>query len=188
MPDHMKGKLRWKCTWRTASLLAIGRAESGASKLSACIFALLLMLACGALAQERNGILGRVEDTTGAPIRGAQIEFRTEDGVTVASSNEQGQFRVPANGKSGTLTIRFPGFATATREIRARVSVENLRIVLAPASDLQRVQVTGNASDVIPAVPTSEYDISAEAIDRSGSLPLDEVLAGAGIQHISKVG
>ena len=176
MLDRIKGELRWKCTWRTASVLALGQAEGRPYKLRVGVFVVALILACGALAQERNAISGRVEDTTGAPIRGAQIEFRTDEGVTVASSDEQGQFRVAGNGKSGTLTIRFPGFATATREIRARASAENLRIVLAPASDLQRVQVKGNASDVIPAVPTSQYDISAEVIDQSGSLPLDDVL------------
>jgi outer membrane receptor protein involved in Fe transport len=142
--------------------------------LAACL--LVLWFACAVFAQEKGGIAGRVEDSTGAPIQGAQVEFRTEDGVAVTSSDEQGQFRIAANGTAGTLTVRVPGFATATREIRARASTENLHIVLAPASDLQRIQVKADGGDLIPAVPTSQYDISAEAIDQSGSLPLDDVL------------
>lgn len=139
-------------------------------------FVLAWLLAVGAAAQEHGAISGRVEDTAGAAIQGAQIEFRTEDGVTVGSSDEQGQFRIAMSGKSGTLTVRFPGFAAATREIRGRPPADNLRIVLAPASDLQRIEVRGNSDDVIPATPTSQYNISAEAIDRSGSLPIDDVL------------
>jgi outer membrane receptor protein involved in Fe transport len=150
------------------------RRVSRLPRLAACL--LVLWFACAVFAQEKGGIAGRVEDSTGAPIQGAQVEFRTEDGVAVTSSDEQGQFRIAANGTAGTLTVRVPGFATATREIRARVSTENLHIVLAPASDLQRIQVKADGGDLIPAVPTSQYDISAEAIDQSGSLPLDDVL------------
>lgn len=139
-----------------------------------CALALLLL---GALsAQDHNGISGRVQDATGVPIRGAQVEFRTEQGVNVASSDEQGQFRISGNAKPGTLTVRFPGFATATREIRARASTENLVIVLAPASDLQRIEVKATASDVIPDVPSSQFNLSSQTVDSSGSFTLDDVL------------
>jgi len=142
----------------------------------ACFCAIVLTFVSNISAQEHNTISGTVEDATGAPIRGAQIEFRTDDGVAVASSDEMGHFRLVGNGKLGTLTVRFPGFAPTTREIRARASAENLRIVLAPASDLQRIQVRGNAVDFIPAAPSSQYDLSADAINESGSFPLDDVL------------
>ena len=125
-------------------------------------------------AQQRSAISGRVEDTTGKPVQGARIEFRTDDGVLLADSDEQGQFRVAANGAAGTLTVSFPGFAPVTREIRA--SMESLRIVLAPAPNLRRIEVRGSASDVIPDVPTSQYNVSADAIDQSGSLAIDDVL------------
>jgi outer membrane receptor protein involved in Fe transport len=161
-------RLWW--SWQTACFRGSARAESGLYTLL-----LLFLFACPMFAQEHNGITGKVEDSTGAPIQGAQIEFRTDDGVLVASSDEQGQFRIATAGKTGTLTIRFPGMATVTREIRARAS-ENLRIVLAPAADLQRIEVRGNTEDVVPAVPTSQYDISAQAIDHSGSLSIDDVL------------
>ena len=157
-----------KWDWRTAS--------EGRTYSIALVCLLALMLACRAFGQDHSVISGKIEDSSGAAIQGAQIEFRTEEGVIVASSDEQGQFRLAGSGKSGTLTVRFPGMAPATREIRARASAEHLRIVLAPAADLQRIEVHGNTTDLIPAVPTSQYNISAEAVDQSGSLPLDDVL------------
>lgn len=142
-----------------------------------CVLMVALLSAGSAEGQERNAaISGRVEDSTGSAIQGAQIEFRSGEGVAVTSSDEQGQFRIAGKGTAGTLTVSFPGFATVTREIRARAAVENMHIVLTPAPNLQRIKVTANASDVIPAVPTSQYNISAENIDQSGSLVIDDVL------------
>jgi outer membrane receptor protein involved in Fe transport len=141
----------------------------------ACLFVCLLLVAL-ACAQERSVISGKVEDTTGAPVRGAQIEFRTPQGVIVAGTDERGNFRLTSNGQGGTLTARYPGLATVTREIRAHASAENLRLVLAPASDLQRIEVRGNTGDLIPDLPISQYDLSAQTIEESGSLTLDDVL------------
>jgi outer membrane receptor protein involved in Fe transport len=140
------------------------------------VFLLLVAFTCGASAQERSSISGRVEDTTGSPIQGAQIEFRTDEGITLASTDEQGQFRVAASGNGGTLTISYPGFAIVTREIRPHASSENLHIVLSPAANLQRIEVRANSGNFVPDVPTSQYIISAESIDQSGSLVLDDIL------------
>jgi outer membrane receptor protein involved in Fe transport len=145
-----------------------------------CLKAWLLLLGLviawpGGAAQQRSTISGRVEDTTGKPVQGARIEFQTEDGVLLADSDEQGQFRI-TSGAAGTLTVSFPGFAPVTREIRAHSSMESLRIVLSPAPNLQRIEVKGSASDVIPDIPMSQYNISADAINQSGSLAVDDVL------------
>lgn len=132
---------------------------------------------CTAWAQQRStAISGKIVDPTGAAIQGAKIEFRTENGVAVASSDEQGQFRIEGNAAGGTLVVNFPGFAAAAREIRPRASTENLQIVLTPAPNLQRIRVRANAGDAIPDTPTSQYNISADAIAQSGSLVLDDVL------------
>jgi outer membrane receptor protein involved in Fe transport len=137
---------------------------------------LTLVYMCAGWAQERSAISGKIVDTTGAAIQGAKIEFRTENGVAVASSDEQGQFRIEGNSAGGTLVVNFPGFATVAREIRPRASMENLQIVLTPAPNLQRIRVRANAGDTIPDTPTSQYNISADAIEQSGSLVLDDVL------------
>lgn len=151
----------WKIVWKFRALFL-------------CLMA--LGHTASAQAQDHNAISGKVEDTTGTPIQGAQIEFRSQGGVAVTSSDEQGHFRIVGTGAGGTLTVNFAGFATVTREIRARASAENLQIVLAPAAYLQRIEVKGTGGDPIPATPTSQYEISTEAIDQSGSLAIDDVL------------
>jgi outer membrane receptor protein involved in Fe transport len=142
------------------------------------LFHLMAMVVLGTCArgQERAGLTGKVVDSTGAPVEGAQIEFRSAAGVVAVGSNEKGYFRVEGTEAGGTLVVSFPGFTTVSREIRAHTSAEIPEIVLAPAANLQRIEVQGSAGDRIPAVPTSQYELSAEAIRLSGSLAVDEVL------------
>jgi outer membrane receptor protein involved in Fe transport len=127
-------------------------------------------------AQEHAAITGTVVDATEAPIQGAQIQFRSISGISVSGTDENGTFRLERVELAGTLVVSFPGFSTVTRELRARTSVENLRIVMIPASGLQRIEVQGNTADPIPAVPSSQFEISAEAMDQSGSMVIDDML------------
>jgi len=139
-----------------------------------------MVLAClGALAgnaQERSGLRGTVTDTVGNAVSGALIEFRSAAGASLARSGDDGSFSIDGATGVGTMVVNFAGFATITREIRAHMATDNLQIVLAPAASLQRIEVKGTATDRVPAVPTSEYGISAEAIEDSGSLVVDDVL------------
>jgi outer membrane receptor protein involved in Fe transport len=160
----------------------IHRRKSGAKLFASWRFEVLVLVlmtasvANGLFAQEHIAIEGTVVDATEAPIQGAQIEFRSEVGIKLASSNEQGHFRVEGVEAGGTLVVTFPGFAAATREIRAHASVENLKFVLAPAAGLQRIEVQGSQGNRIPAVPTSQYVISSDSMDQSGSLVADDML------------
>lgn len=142
------------------------------------LFALLMLAAFAArvLSQERPAVMGTVVDAAEAPIQGAQIQFRSISGITVTGTDENGTFRLDSVELGGTLVVSYPGFSTVTRELRARNSVENLRIVMIPASGLQRIEVQGGSADPIPAVPTSQFVISAEAMDMSGSMVTDDVL------------
>ena len=142
------------------------------------MFLLLAMaaLGSGASGQERAVLAGTVVDTTGAPIQGAQIEYRSAAGITMTGSDVQGHFRLEGAEAGGVLVVSLPGFATVTREIRVRAATDNLLIVLAPAANLQRIEVRASAGDRIPAVPTSQYEISSETIQISGSLAVDDVL------------
>jgi outer membrane receptor protein involved in Fe transport len=126
--------------------------------------------------QEHAGVSGTVVDATDAPIQGAVIEFRSSTGIVRTGSDESGHFRVDGTEGGGTLLVSFPGFLTVTREFRARASVENLQIVLSPMPTLQRIEVQGGGGDRIPAVPTSQFEISSEAMDQSGSLVIDDIL------------
>lgn len=119
---------------------------------------------------------GTVVDSTGTPIWGAAIEYRSEAGVQVSSTDENGAFAVEEAPAGGTLVVSFPGFATVTREIKARTASASVQIVLSPSPNLERIEVTASTGDLIPAAPSSQYQISAEAIDNSGSLVVDDVL------------
>ncbi len=70
----------------------------------------------------------------------------------------------------------MPGFSPYSVDIKAHASLDNLQIVLAPAPNLQRIEVKSTAQDRIPAVPASLFSISEEQIDLSGSLAVDDVL------------
>jgi len=148
---------KWVCAWFCILLALFGQTGRG-------------------LAQEHTALTGAVVDSTDAPIKGAQIEFHSAAGVVLTGTDEKGQFRLEGAEVGGTLIVSFPGFATVTREIRSRPSIENLQIVLTPAASLQRIEVQGSAVDRIPAVPTSQYAISSEAMDQSGSLVIDDML------------
>jgi outer membrane receptor protein involved in Fe transport len=140
----------------------------------------LLLLGCVfgsmARAQERATVRGTVVDSTGTPIWGATIEYRSEAGIQLASTDEKGAFAVQEAPAGGTLAVSFPGFATVTREIKAHTAGASVQIVLTPSPNRERIEVTANTGDFIPSTPTSRYQISAEAIDNSGSLVVDDVM------------
>jgi outer membrane receptor protein involved in Fe transport len=143
------------------------------------LFRVLLWMtafATGVPAQEHAAITGTVVDVAEAPIQGAQIQFRSAAGVMVTGTDENGDFRLEGVALGGTLVVSFAGFSTVTRGLRARTSLENLRIVMIPAAGLQRIEVQGSAGDRIPAVPTSQFEISAQAMDLSGSMVVDDML------------
>ena len=143
------------------------------------VAATVLLCGCGLLtmAQDRLGaIRGLVTDTTGSAVAGALIEFRSAAGVMLTRSGDDGRFSMDGGGRTGALVVSFAGFATVTHEIRAHMATDNLQIVLAPAANLQRIEVKGTSLDRIPPVPTSEYAISSQAMAQSGSLVVDDVL------------
>ena len=136
-------------------------------------FAAMAVMAPG---QQNAGLHGAVADSTGSAIEGAQIEFRSPDGVILAKTDASGNFSIAETGKGGTLRISFPGFAAATLEVKPHVSMQKVQIVLTPAANIERLQVKSSVEDRIPAVPTSEYAIPAEQIDDAGSLVVDDIL------------
>ena len=145
-----------------------------------CDAFILLLLGCAfagaARPQERATIRGTVVDSTGAPIQGAAIEYRSDAGVQLAVTDARGAFAVEEAPTGGTLAVSFPGFATLTREIKVHAAAAGVQIVLIPSANLERMEVNATTEDLIPSTPTSQYQISAQAIDNSGSLVVDDVL------------
>jgi outer membrane receptor protein involved in Fe transport len=154
------------------------RRSTWASWRCQAVFLSLLLAGWGysTSAQEHPRMSGTVVDTSDSPVQGAEIEFRTPTGTLRTGTDNHGHFRLEGVAAGGTLIVSFPGFATVTREIRARPSMETMQIVLTPSPSLQRIEVQGSAGDRIPAVPTSQYEISSEAMDQSGSMVIDDML------------
>ena len=128
------------------------------------------------LAQEGADLRGTVADSTGLAIEGAQIEYRSPDGVILAKTDASGNFSFAETRKGGSLRVSFPGFATVTLEVRPHTSVQRVRIVLTPSPNIERLQVKATIEDPIPAVPMSQYAIPAEQLEVAGSLVVDDVL------------
>lgn len=122
---------------------------------------------------------GTVTDSTGAPVREARVEFRSSAGMVWTTTGDDGAFRLQANAEAGTLQVSYPGLGTATVEVRPRMDVAHLQIVMAPASTLQRIEVKAGTEDRIPDQPGSEYQLTATAIANSGSLVIDDALRQA---------
>ena len=139
----------------------------------------LLLLPSLAFAQKLRNLRGTVVDSTEAPLLSAQIAYRSAAGAIFATTDIAGNFSLEGAAEAGSLQVSFPGFAPVTLEIKPGIPAENLHIVLAPAPNLDRIQVKSSAEDRIPALPSSEYVISSQQMDISGSLVLDDVLRQA---------
>jgi len=133
-------------------------------------------LALMTLAQEGAGLRGTVADSTGSAIEGAQIEYRSVDGVILEKTDVSGNFSIAESRKGGSLRISFPGFAAVTLEVKPHASVQRVHIVLTPSPNIERLQVKATIEDPIPAVPMSQYAIPAEQLEVAGSLVVDDVL------------
>src|SRR3974390_1660084 len=137
-------------------------------------WATFLIFAALAVAQQTKTLKGTVNDSTGAPVRGARVEFRANGASLITSTDDAGRFSLTDESGGGTLKVSYPGFSNFSIEIKTRSAVENLQVVLSPAPSLQRLEVKSNANDKIPAVPMSEFSIPQQQIDASGSLVVDD--------------
>ncbi len=126
---------------------------------------------------------GTVLDSTGLPIRGAEVEFQLAGESRSTASGDDGTFEISVN-DGGVLIVRQPGFAAASIPVHGDSPADNLEIRLNPASDVQRIVVSAQATaeesdDRVPPVPSSEFSIPLEEIKNSGSLTLDDILRQA---------
>ena len=126
-------------------------------------------------AQQARAVHGTVSDATGASIQGATVELRANGIKFIAVSDESGNFSITTDLAYGTLVVSFPGFANFARDLNADSSSEKIVVVLTPAPNLQRLEVNGAPEDRIPAVPSSQFSITNEQIDTSGSLVIDDI-------------
>ena len=128
----------------------------------------LLWLLCGQLrltAQNfRGGLLGIVQDATGARVPNASIDVQAVDSPTIqreATSDNNGEFRVDDLLPGAyRLSVRAQGFKDASTDVTVVVStMKGLTVTLHPATVQQTVSVQGQASS-----------IASEPIDRTSAV------------------
>lgn len=137
---------------------------------------LILTLTATVSGQGAENLHGKVLDSTGSAISGAKVEFKSEAGVSLTATDADGNFTISDAVGSGTLFVRYPGFAPAMFDVDLSHLRDPLHITLTPAPSAERIQVSAEANDRIPPVPVSQYAIPKQEIEVSGSLTLDEIL------------
>ena len=142
----------------------------------ACLF--FLCTTTGS-AQDARTLRGQVLDTRGRPISRARIEVRSDAEVRIATTDDDGEFRIPNIMDRATLVVSYPGFESVSREITPELFDERLKIFLTPAPIIERINVAQAGEDRIPDFPTGKFSISRQEIDLSGSLALDDALRQA---------
>jgi outer membrane receptor protein involved in Fe transport len=138
----------------------------------------VLALSVSAPAQNRT-LQGTILDATGAAIEGATVTLNSPGASSSTTTDPDGRFTLVAAG-NGTLVVHYAGFSTVARKIDLGSSPSSLQIQLVPAPTNERIVVSATATTerVVP-VPASQYLISAEHLNESGSLTLDDILRQA---------
>ncbi len=128
-----------------------------------CRAACLMVCLCffflpSARAQQSRTLRGTVEDSTGLPIRGAEVEFQAGSESHSVATGDTGAFEISAT-VGGVLIVRQPGFAPATIPVEASSPADMLEVRLNPAPDTQRIVVSAAADgdDRIAPVPSSKF-------------------------------
>jgi len=130
-----------------------------------------------AYAQRRPTIQGVVLDSTGRPIRGAEVEFQSAVERNLTTTDAEGRFTITEVEGGGTLRVTYPGFRQVTLAIEPDSPAGYPgEIRLAPAPSVQRIEVSALGEEIVPALPSSQFSLSRQQLDVSGSLVLDDIL------------
>ncbi len=140
--------------------------------------AFIALLSPISVAQQNPTISGVVFDTSGATIRGANVELRIHEHVSSTHTDDEGRFvlglRSPEQSKTAVaLVVSAYGFATK-RVVLSLVDLPNsVEVRLEPAPITARIEV--EASDQTNAID-GETVVSHTQIARSAAVTIDDVL------------
>ena len=167
---------------RTMQFKQTASPQFARSKISPLIILLIWFLPL-AFANVGNGqqglnLQGTVFDTNRAPVPNVRIEFRSLEGTRLTTTDENGSFNL-TNVGPGTLLVSSPGFAPVAIAVRPETLSEPLQIYLQPAPITARIFVSPVGTNRVEAQPNSQFSISKQEIEVSGSLALDDVLREA---------
>jgi hypothetical protein len=127
----------------------------------------------------RGGLVGTVEDTTGARVPGASVRVQEVGSPTIqreTTSDTAGQFRVEDLLPGAYhLSVKAEGFADADSDVTVVVStVKEVTVTLHPAAMSQTVNVQGQASSIAtqPIETTSAVHQTAITTQDLETIPL----------------
>jgi len=167
---------------RTMQVRQTASAQLARSKISTLIILLTWFLPLAfpnvGSGQQGPNVQGTVFDTNRAPVQNVRIEFRSLDGTRLTTTDENGKFNLTHVG-SGTLLVSYPGFAPVEITVGPEALSDPLQIYLQPAPISARIIVPPVGTNRIDARPNSQFSISKQEIEVSGSLALDDVLREA---------
>ncbi|HVH71222.1 MAG TPA: carboxypeptidase regulatory-like domain-containing protein [Candidatus Dormibacteraeota bacterium] len=153
----------------------------------------ILVLVCGSLrshtaAQDRKGtISGRVTDSSGAVLKGAEVSLESK-GLNVVT-NAQGEFFIyELDAGSYTLNISYVGFLSAGKtvevasgqvanvEVKLEVQSQNLEVLVTaerPSAEAEAVNVERSADNIVQVLPADVIRSlpNANMADALGRLP-----------------
>lgn len=140
-------------------------------------FCLLGLLAQVLGAQEVR-IAGRVIDSSGAPIAGAEVKLRSSTYSARVQTSPNGGFAFDhAPGPSGILIVRAAGFEELRQTWTAgRERLTNFAIVLHPSLLVQHVTVTARTPALTGESLASDRQVTSQALAASPNLALDDTL------------
>ena len=123
-------------------------------------------------------VSGTVEDSSGAVIPGAHVEFSNGDYHASAASNSSGKFHFAIAAASGTMDARAAGFLSVQIAWQGESSI---KVVLHPKFESnyasQHVLVTATRIDTaLEDSPADSVSISQEDLTSRPALTLDDVL------------
>ena len=144
-------------------------------RIAMLLLATLFTFLPAAHARQARTLRGTILDSASAPIGGAEVVFESSAGARTATSDDQGNFEISQTEGAGRLIVQFPGFTPVTIEVGAADN-SDLQIKLAPATAIQRIVVSAQGNERVPAEPTGEFLIPTQAITVSGSLSVDDIL------------
>jgi Carboxypeptidase regulatory-like domain/TonB dependent receptor len=157
----------------------VRRARAAAGVWAAVALAFALGCATARAQNFRGGLLGSVEDTSGARVAGASVQVQAVEATSVereAVSDSAGQFRIDDLLPGAyRLSVQAKGFADATSDVTVVVSmVKEVSVKLHPATVEQAVRVQGLASSVAtqPIDTTSAVHETAVTAHDLETIPL----------------
>lgn len=152
------------------------------------LFSFLLFFLCTALSMSAQEMLkGRVVDSAGEPIIGAQV--RWQDAKTGVITNIDGEFVLPMTNDKGTLIASFIGFTNS--KINVSKGQKNLVVTLKDdAQNLDEVVVVGYGTQKKSNLTGSIETVKAEDLLMVPTANLDQALQGqvAGMQVMQQTG